>query len=579
MARRPQAEPGAARSVASEGEAAAEALGPEADLIARHDPMSFGRALAQAGAAVATSPVQALQAGLRFTGHLAAAGSHLAGRALGLPAPADLLAPAPKDSRFADPAWETNPWFFAQRQAYLAWSGLMHELATAGDLDRPTADKAAFAVGLIVDALAPTNFLLSNPTALRTAVDTKGLSVLKGVGNLCHDVATNGGWPRQVDETAFEVGRNLACTPGKVVFRNDLMELIQYVPHTETVYSVPLLLSPPWINKYYIMDLAPERSFAEWAVRQGHTVFAISYRNPDETMRDVALDDYLVHGPRRALDVVAEITGSTEANMVGLCLGGTLTVMFLAHLAASGDRRVRSATLLNTLVDFSEPGPLGAFTDPVAIGRLEKRMARKGFLEAADMGNVFNALRANDLIWSYVANSWLMGRNPPAFDILSWNADGTRMPAAMHSFYLRSCYEQNQLARDEMTLAGTPLRLGDIGADIYIVGAVEDHIAPWRSSYASTGLFDGPVRFVLTSSGHIAGIVNPPATKRQYWTQEDLPVDPDAWLAGAAVHDGSWWQDWADWMQTRSGPRRKPPALGSATHPPSADAPGDYVHG
>jgi polyhydroxyalkanoate synthase len=385
--------------------------------------------------------------------------------------------------------------------------------------------------------------------------------------------------PRQFDPDAFEVGRNLGVTPGKVVYRNDLMELIQYEPQTKTTYEVPLLVSPPWINKYYLMDLAPGRSFIEWAVQHGHTTFAISYRNPDESMRGVSLDDYLIHGPASALDVIRDITGHPKINMAGLCIGGTLTTMLLAYLAAGDEDRINSATLLNTIVDFSEPGPLGCFTDAESIARLEQKMAKTGFLDSRDMEKTFNALRANDLIWNYVASNWLMGKDPPAFDILTWNADSTRMPATMHSFYLRYCYQENQLAKDEMTLAGRQLLLGKIDEDVYIVGAVEDHIAPWTTSYATTRLLGGACRYVLTSSGHIAGIVNPPDSKRTYWTNDDLPDDPQEWRAAATPQEGSWWEDWTKWMAQRSGKRITPPSTGSAKNPPITDAPGEYVHG
>jgi polyhydroxyalkanoate synthase len=403
--------------------------------------------------------------------------------------------------------------------------------------------------------------------------------LVKGQMNMLRDMVTNHGMPRQVDRSGFEVGRNLACTPGQVVFRNDLMELIQYAPQTKTVFEIPLLLSPPWINKYYVMDLAPRRSFVEWAVQHGHTVFAISYRNPDQSMRDVALDDYLIQGPRQALDVVQAITGADQANVVGLCLGGTLTVMLLAYLADTGDDRVHTATLLNTLVDFSQPGPLGNFTDETTISRLEQKMNKKGFLAASDMANTFNVLRDNDLVWNYVASSWLMGEKPPAFDILAWNADSTRMPAAMHSFYLRSCYLENQLAEGKMTLAGVRLDVGEVAEETYIVAAVEDHIAPWRSSYATTTLLGGPSRFVLTSAGHIAGIVNPPGPKARHWTNDDLSGDADAWRSGATEHQGSWWEDWAEWIKSRAGKRKKPPGLGNDKYPAIADAPGTYIHG
>jgi polyhydroxyalkanoate synthase len=558
--------------------ATAAAVGPEADLFARQDPLALVPTMKKLGTALAANPAAVWEAGARFSNRLVASTAGMMARALGAK-PQPELQPDPKDRRFKDPAWDQNPVFFGERQAYLAWAHFVHELVTAAGLEQRDADKAAFGLGLVVDAMSPTNFLLSNPTALRKAQETKGLSVLKGLRNFIDDALHNEGMPRQFDPEAFAVGRNLGVTPGKVVYRNNLMELIQYEPQTKTTYEVPLLVSPPWINKYYLMDLAPGRSFIEWAVQHGHTTFAISYRNPDESMRDVSLDDYLIHGPADALDVIRDITGHSKVNMAGLCIGGTLTTMLLAYLAAGDEDRINSATLLNTIVDFSEPGPLGCFTDAESIARLEQKMAKTGFLDSADMERTFNALRANDLIWNYVASNWLMGKDPPAFDILTWNADSTRMPANMHSFYLRYCYQENQLAKDEMTLAGRPLLLGKIGADVYIVGAVEDHIAPWTTSYATTRLLGGHCRYVLTSSGHIAGIVNPPDSKRRYWTNDELPDDPHEWRAAATPHEGSWWEDWTTWMAQRSGKRIKPPSVGSAEHPPIADAPGEYVYG
>jgi polyhydroxyalkanoate synthase subunit PhaC len=559
------------------GSLATEALGPETKLLAGLDTAGFADALEQVGAALAGRPGEVAVAVSRYAAALAEAGWASVSLALGVAVPGP-FAVDPRDRRFQDPGWEHNPWFFALRQWYLAWSRLLHDLVDVAGLDARTAGKAHFATELLVDAASPTNALWTNPAALRRAYETGGLSVLAGLRNFLHDVASNGGRPSQVDASAFRLGENLAATPGKVVFRNDLMELIQYSPQTETVHEVPLLLSPPWINKYYIMDLAPGRSFVEWAVANGHTVFAISYRNPDESMRDVALDDYLLRGPYEALDVVADITGTDAVNVVGLCLGGTLTVMLLAHLAATGGRRVRSTTLLNTLVDFSEPGPMGHFLDPESVERLSGQMAEQGFLDSTEMSGMFDLLRAQDLIWNYVVSGWLMGEKPPAFDILAWNADGTRMPAEMHSFYLRCCYVENQLARGEMTLAGTRLRLEDVRSPAYVLSARDDHIAPWKSSYATTQLLGGDVRFVLSSSGHVAGIVNPPTSRRSHWTNDDLPANPEAWLAGATEHAGSWWQDWADWVARLAGDRRPPPPTGSERFPALADAPGSYVH-
>ena len=539
------------------------------------DGLGFARSLGDVVNALARRPASLVAPTVGLAGALATGGLATAARMWGVPVSSALDG---TDRRFAHPAWDASPWYFGMREWYLAWARHLHDLVDAADVDPVTAAKARFATGLFTDAVAPTNVLWGNPAALQRAVESRGVSVLAGMRNFLADVATNNGKPRQVDETPFRLGENLAASPGEVVFRNDLMELIQYRPQTETVHEVPLLLSPPWINKYYIMDLAPGRSFVEWAVRHGHTVFAISYRNPDEEHRDVALDDYLLSGPYDALRIIEEITGSKEVNVVGLCLGGTLTVMLLAHLAANDHDRVRSATLLNTMVDFREPGPMGIFLDRAAVERLNRRMVERGYLESTEMSTMFDLLRAQDLVWNYVVTGWLMGEKPPAFDILAWNADGTRMPADMHSFYLRCCYVENQLARGEMTLAGTRLDLGAIDEDVYVLSAREDHIAPWRSSYATTQLLGGAARFVLTSSGHVAGIVNPPGGRRVHWTNDELPADPDQWLAGATEHQGTWWEDWAAWIAERSGPRRPPPPMGSAAHPPLGPAPGTYVH-
>ena len=559
------------------GARAAEILAPE-DGLAALDPVSFSKALGRFSAEVARRPLPTMAAMSRWSTGLGLTGLAAAGRAVGLKTPGPLPPPG-KDKRFSDKAWEENAAFFATGQAYRLTSRLVDDLLALAELDEPWKGKSTFALRALVDALAPTNFLATNPAALKRAFETGGVSLLRGFRNFMIDATTNGGLPRKVDRSAFTVGKNVAATPGKVVFRNDLMELIQYSPQTDTTYSVPLLSSPPWINKYYIMDLAPERSFVEWALQHGHTVFQISYRNPDATMGHVRLDDYLLEGPRTALDVIGDITGSKKVNMVGLCLGGTLTVMTLAYLAAKGDSRINSATLLNTLVDFSEPGALGTFSDPESVARIEAKMAKRGFLDSNEMSRTFDFMRANDLIWSYVASSWLMGEDPPAFDILAWNEDGTRMPAAMHSFYLRSCYIENQLARGAMKLADTPLDLGQIKSDVYVLSAKEDHIAPWMSTYKTTQLLPGNVRFTLSSSGHIAGIVNPPSPKAVHWTNDNNPPDAKAWLAGATEHKGSWWEDWTKWVAQRAGEKRTPPPMGSKKYPPVGDAPGKYVLG
>ncbi len=545
-------------------------------LLDAADPLALGEASARLVAGLAANPQGTLQALGTYGSGLAAATAAAIGRALGadVPGPVD---PGRKDKRFKDAAWQEHPGYFWLEQSYLLFGRLAQDLVEVGAGSGPDAKKLRLAAEIVVDALAPTNTLVGNPAALKRAFETGGASLLRGARNFMTDVATNRGMPRQVDRGAFTIGTDLAATPGKVVFRNDLIELLQYTPQTETVYEVPLLCSPPWINKYYVMDLAPQRSFIEWAVQHGHTVFAISYRNADETMRDVTLDDYLVNGPSVALEVVEEITGASEVNIVGLCLGGTLTAMLLAHLEQTGAHRIRSATLLNTFIDFSEPGVLGAFTDAGTVERLERAMREKGFLASEDLARTFTFLRGNDLVWNYVANNWLLGEPVPKFDILAWNDDATRMPAEMHAFYLRSCYGRNDFAHGELELAGERIGAGDICTDIFILAAVEDHIVPWASSYASTRLLSGDVRFVLSSAGHIAGIVNPPSPKSRYWTNDDLTTGPDDWRAGAELHEGSWWEEWTRWAGKRSGDRRAPPPLGSERHPALGDAPGTYV--
>ena len=535
------------------------------------DPAGLGPALARLATEVGSDPVTAMQAAVQLTSGLAAAAVQAGARAIGLEGGPE-SAPAQRDRRFSDPVWDSHPWFVWQRASYLAWAQTMKRLAEGSD-DK----KAVFAVAQLVDALAPTNFLATNPAALRKAVETQGASVVEGMANLLDDLAENDGRPRQVDASSFEVGRNLACSPGKVVFRNELIELIQYAPTTKTTFEVPLLLSPPWINRYYIMDLAPGRSFVQWAVEHGHATFAISYRNPDSSMRDVDLEDYMLLGLRAALDAVCEITGAPRVNVAGLCVGGTLAVMLAAFLAELGEDRVNSMTLLNTLVDFSRPGPLGNFTDAESVARVEELMAGPGYLEGRELATTFDSLRPNDLIWNYVSNNWLMGEQPPAFDILAWNADATRVPEATHSTYLRSCYLENRLAADGMTLAGRAVRPAAVKADTYVLAAEADHITPWLSSYATTGLLGGPVRFVLTSAGHIAGIVNPPGPKRKYWTNDEISADPHEWRAGAQEHGGTWWEDWAGWVKARAGRRRQPFRIGGTNYPVLADAPGTYV--
>jgi polyhydroxyalkanoate synthase len=566
-----------AASTESAGRSVLDRLGIAEDPLVGADPVSFLRSLAAAGAAVVKNPAAIAAANARLAIGMAAAARAAAARTVGGES-AGPVSPATGDKRFLDAAYADNPLYFLLAQQYLLSSQLVTELLDAAGLDADQDVKARFAAKFILDALAPTNTLPGNPAAIRQAFDTGGMSLLRGAKNMLGDLRHNGGWPSQVDSTGFEVGVNMAATPGAVVYRSDLIELIQYEPQVKRVHSVPLLFCPPWINKYYIMDLAPGKSLIEWAVQHGHTCFAISYRNPDASMRDLEFADYLRQGPLDAVRVVREITGATEINTLSVCLGGTLTAIGLAHNAAIGDRSIKSATFLNTLTDFSVPGALGVFTDEATIAGLEKQMAKKGYLDSDKMAHTFDALRANDLVFSYVVNNWLLGKKPPAFDLLVWNKDSTRMPAKMHSQYLRSCYLHNEFARGEFEIDGQKLQPEKVDIDTYVLSAVDDHIVPWISGYKTAQLLGGHSRFVLSTSGHIAGIVNPPGPKPKHWTNDTIAADPLEWKENAQLHDHTWWEDWTEWIAKQGGPKvAAPRQLGSTDYPPIEAAPGSYV--
>jgi len=556
---------------------AADVLAPESTALSNPDDVAqLGDALVRVVRQAAGDPLHVFNVGL----HLAVALAQVPPRTLTQWLSDSDTVPAgldPKDRRFSDPAWNGNPFFVALRLSHAAASRAVLELIDPPGAERITAKKAQMLAGLLLDALAPTNFLATNPAALKRAFETVGRSLLKGARNFVDDLRTNGGRPRQVDTSPFVFGENTAATPGKVVYRNDLIELIQYEPQTPQVHAAPLLCSPPWINKYYVMDLAPKRSFIEWAVQHNRTVFAISYRNPTAEMSGVTLDDYLLDGPKQALDVISDITGADTVDIVGLCLGGALTAITAAYLVASGDERVGNLTLLNTMLDYSDPGELKLFTDVKAVERLEQKMSETGYLDGVSMAGTFDILRANDLIFNYMVSNWLLGQSPPAFDILAWNADSTRMPAAMHSFYLRKFYVENSVISGDLELAGRRITLGDIKHNVYVVSAENDHIVPWRSGYATTQLVSGPARFVLSSGGHIAGIVNPPGPKNWYLTSDDVPADPDEWRRSTTRNQGSWWQDWAEWSAANAGDLVDPPPMGSDAHPALCDAPGTYI--
>jgi polyhydroxyalkanoate synthase len=464
-------------------------------------------------------------------------------------------------------------------ESYVVRAKAALRMVEESHLPPATKHKARFALTMLSDALAPSNIPWLNPAVVKEAIDTGGASLMRGMQNYLDDMEHHDGRPQQVDSSGFELGRNLAATPGRVVMRNELIELIAYEPQTPTVFAKPLLCSPPWINKYYIMDLAPGRSFVEWAVRNGRQVFMISYRNPDETMADFTMDDYLRLGPLAALDAIERITGAKQVDLAALCLGGTLAMVLLGYLAAHGQaKRIGTATFTNTMVDFSEPGDLGVFTDEMTIARLEASMRETGFLDAKKMESTFDFMRSNDLVWSYVVNNWFMGKKPPAFDILSWNADATRMPAKMHSQYLRSCYLHNLIVQPgAFTILDTPIDVTKVKTPLYILGAEGDHIAPWRSSFMTVkAVGSTEVTYTLTNAGHVAGIVNPPENaKAKHWTKARVAKTEtaDAWRASAELHDGSWWLDWTAWMDRHGTKRVKPYAL-----PPGGDAaPGRYV--
>jgi polyhydroxyalkanoate synthase len=482
------------------------------------------------------------------------------------------------DRRFSNEFWANNPFFSGLRGAYDALAEYADAVLAIGleDLEPSVARKAEFAVRSMLDGAAPANFLFTNPVALEKAAKTGGVSVAQGYANFLEDLVQNRGLPRQVDREAFTVGVDLALTPGRVVLRTDLIELIQYAPQTEQVHEIPLLCSPPWINRYYVMDLAPGRSFIEWAVQHGHTVFSISYRNPDASMAETTYDDY-VSAARSAITAIKDITGAPRVNIAGLCLGGILTLVLLGVLAAEGNDSIGAATVLNTIADFSDPGVLGVFTDPASVEHLAAEMSKQGYLDASTIADMFTVLRPNDLIWNYVSSRWLMGEDAPKFDILAWNDDAVRLPATMYITYLRAFYVNNDLAGGRFRIGDSVVRLDKVPNDLYILAAENDHITPWRSAYATTQLAGGAITFVRSSAGHIAGIVNPPSKKAAYWTNEELPATPEEWAATATKHAGSWWEHWIEWISNRAGPLVAPPPLGNARYAPLEAAPGQYV--
>jgi polyhydroxyalkanoate synthase len=550
------------------------------DDIGLSNPTAIGAAFFEMAARMMSDPARLVEAQASLWNDYLKLWQQTAQRLAGGAAEPVIEAP-PEDRRFRDQAWSDNALFDFIKQSYLLTARWVQgAVNNVEGLDERTARKVDFYTRQFVDAMAPSNFVLTNPEVLRATIESRGENLANGLKNLLGDLERGKGRLQisMTDSAAFKIGENVATTPGKIVYQNELMQLIQYAPTTNTVKRRPLLIIPPWINKFYILDLRPKNSFIRWAVGQGHTVFVISWVNPDEKLAAKTFEDYMRQGPLAALDAMEQATGERAANVIGYCLGGTLLAATLAYMAAKRDNRVKSATYFVTMVDFTEAGELSVFIDEEQLKALEQRMSKKGYLDAREMHTTFNMLRANDLIWSFVVNNYLLGKSPLPFDLLYWNADSTRMPAAMHSFYLRRMYQENLLVKPGgITLDGVPIDLHKVKTPAFLLSTREDHIAPWRSTYAATQIYAGPIKFVLSASGHIAGVVNPPGSKYGHYENASNPPTPEEWLAGATQHEGSWWPVWERWIARHAGgevPARHP---GDGKLTPIEDAPGSYV--
>jgi polyhydroxyalkanoate synthase len=556
--------------------------GKSGSVLGMADELGITQAFLEAWMKVLSDPFKLAEAQMRLWQDYASLWQSSWLKLMGQSAP-PVAEPLHGDRRFKHEDWRENFLYDYIKQSYLIAARHLHQtVGKVEGLDEQAAKKVDFYTRQYIDALSPTNFLLTNPEVMRETVASGGQNLVKGLNNLLEDLSRGDGEQlrvRMTDETAFQLGVNIATTPGSVVFQNDLIQLIQYAPAEGTVWRRPLLIVPPWINKYYILDLRENNSFVKWAVEQGHTVFVISWVNPDARLAHKRFEDYLNEGVLAAVDAIGRATGEGRVNAIGYCLGGTLLACALGYLAARGDERIASATFFASMLDFAEAGELEVFIDEQQISALEKRMLERGYLEGSEMATTFNMLRSNDLIWSFVVNNYLMGRDPFPFDLLYWNSDSTRMPAAMHSYYLRNMYLKNRLAQPGgIELDGVAINLGRVKTPLYFVSTLEDHIAPWRSTYAGARLFDSEARFVLGGSGHIAGIINPPAAKKYgYWTNARLPADAEQWLKGAAQHPGSWWTDWAQWVARHAGERVPARVPGKGKLKVIEPAPGSYV--
>ena len=548
------------------------------------DPLNIAQTFLEMTRAMMMNPGAVMQANIDLWSDYVSLWTETTKKMLGQDSHA-LIEPTRDDRRFKDAAWSENALFDYIKQSYLLTARWMQSTVNGVEgLDDKTMKKVDFYTRQFADAMAPTNFFLTNPEVLRETLDTKGENLVHGLENMLTDLEKGKGRFKisMTDSDAFEVGGNLATTPGQVVFQNDLMQLIQYAPTTKTVHKVPLLIVPPWINKFYILDLREKNSFIKWAVAQGITVFVISWRNPDADLARKRFEDYMLEGPLTAMAQEEKITGEPSVNMIGYCLGGTLTAATLAHLHAKGEqRKVASVTYFTTMIDFAEAGELEVFIDEEQLASLEAKMGERGYLEGSEMATTFNMLRANDLIWSFVVNNYLMGKDPFPFDLLYWNSDSTRLPAAMHSFYLRKMYLENKLIEPGgIELAGTPIDLSKVKTPSFVLSTRGDHIAPWKSTYAAVNTYGGPVRFCLAGSGHIAGIINPPTPdkpKYGYWLYNRKMKDPNAWLEKATRHDGSWWPEWKAWLKKYAGSQVDAREPGCGKTEPIEPAPGSYV--
>ncbi len=545
------------------------------------DPLQLSGAFFEMLTNLATNPLALVESKMTLWQNYLDLWNYTTRRMIGLEAE-PVATPERDDKRFKDDAWEEHFVFDFIKQSYLLASNWVQEtVAKAEGLDDKTLEKVEFFTKQYVDAMAPTNFVHTNPKVIRETVESRGENLVKGLNNILHDLEAGKGklQIRMTDAEAFELGTNVATTPGNVVYQNNMMQLLQYAPSTDEAYQHPVMVIPPWINKFYIMDLQPKNSLIKWLVDQGHTVFVISWVNPDETLADKSFEDYMLEGPLTALEQIERATGEKNVNAIGYCLGGTLLAATLAYMAAKKDTRILSGTYFTTMIDFAEPGDLGVFIDDYQIEHIEQQMQETGYLEGRSMAGTFNMLRSNDLIWSFVINNYLLGKEPFAFDLLYWNSDSTRMPAAMHSYYLRNMYQQNVLKEPGgITLDGVPIDLSKVKTPAYFLSAKEDHIAPWASTFMGAQLFSGPMRFVLGGSGHIAGVINPPAAgKYGYWTNTKKIKDAEAWLEAAKHNDGSWWLDWDKWVRKYSGEKIPAPAPGEGELEVIEDAPGSYV--